>query len=94
MSELTKKFENLRHRLKVDGLTAHHGLSGEVPYFILDYRPQDELYVRDEINQIVNGGPYGERQMNIKLFNLFDIMMDTLNEFGYTEIIYQFEKEH
>lgn len=93
MSKLTEKFEHLRYRLKSDGLEANHGLSGEVPYFILDYNAQDELYVRDEVNQIVNGGPYGDRHMNIKLFNLFEIMMDTLTAFNYTEIIYQFEKE-
>lgn len=94
MSEINEKFTNLRTRLNNDSFKDKHGLSGEVPYFILEYKPSEELYVREEVQRIADAGPFGTSNVNIKVFDLFDIMMSVVNEYGYADVFVDFEREN
>lgn len=93
MSELSEKFDNLKTRLSTDAFKDKHGLSGEVPYFIMDYKPNEELVVREEVKRIAQAGPYGSAQNDIKVFDLFDIAMSVVDEFDYRDYFFNFERE-
>jgi hypothetical protein len=61
------------------------GLGNEVGYYIFDYEPMYEMLVREHIRfleQKINSGEYG---FTIKMFDLYEIMIELLDSKGYLE---------
>ncbi|HCD3913695.1 TPA: DUF1788 domain-containing protein [Enterococcus faecium] len=61
----------------------NRGLGNEVGYYIFDYDPKDELIVRDYINDI-SGTSVGDNY-EVKVYNLYVIMLEYLEKRGFTE---------
>ncbi len=61
------------------------GTGNEINFHIFDYDPKDELIVRTHIDFIVSKMPC------IKVFDLYEIMLDVLREKGYLEKVFQME---
>jgi hypothetical protein len=76
---LTKLDEVIR---KEDFLL-NRGLGNEVGYYIFDYDPEDELVVREHMEKISGTSINGEYE--IKVFNLYTIMLEYLEKRGFTE---------
>lgn len=53
MVPLKKKFQDLREKIQTQSFQENRGLSNEVGYYIFDYDPEKELYVRGEIGDII-----------------------------------------
>lgn len=68
------------------------GLGNEVGYFIFDYSPKDELFVRGHIAYLkekINKSSIG---MKIIEFDLYNIVIDALKERGYLEKCFEYER--
>ncbi len=63
----------------------NRGTGNEINFHIFDYDPKDEHIVRGHIDFLA-------KQMScIKIFDLYDIMLNTLCERGYLEKVFQME---
>jgi len=58
----------------------HENLWNEVPYYIFDYDPKDEIIVRKQISSIKKQINNGEIQIKLKEFDLFEILLEILKK--------------
>ncbi|MCH5461947.1 DUF1788 domain-containing protein [Lactobacillus sp. LC28-10] len=92
MSDLDNDFKRLEQKIGQKEFQQNRGLSNEVGYYIFDYRPEDELRVREYVKNIANRSTVATIGANVKIFNLYDLMMEILDDFGYTAGFEDLEK--
>jgi hypothetical protein len=68
------------------------GLGNEVGYYIFDYSPKDELYVRSHIAYLKEKINKSNSGMKIIEFDLYNIVINVLKERGYLQKCFDFEK--
>lgn len=70
------------------------GLGNEVGYYIFDYDPREELYVRNHIAYLKDRINNGNKDFRIVEFDLFHLMIEILQEEGYLDAFFDLEKEN
>lgn len=63
----------------------------EEPYYIFDYEPSNELYVRERIEFLKKKSQ--STDMNIIIFDLYDIIIEISKEKGFLEKNFEFEQK-
>lgn len=71
----------------------NRGLGNEVGYYIFDYHPKDEPIVRDHIKKISNSFVGENKEYEVKVFNLYTIMLEYLESRGFTEKAIKMEQK-
>ncbi|MBD5099705.1 MAG: DUF1788 domain-containing protein [Clostridiales bacterium] len=85
---LNDRFVELEDRMiSVEALT-RYGTANDLKFYIFDYNPKDELVVRKEVKKLK------ERNPNIIEFDLYDMMMQIIDDEGYMEDIIRMEQEY
>jgi len=69
------------------------GLGNEIGFYIFDYDPQDELLVRDHIVFLKQKVNNDHSEIQIREFDLFEIIIEILESKGYLEKVYAMEIE-
>ncbi|MCB5955578.1 DUF1788 domain-containing protein [Enterococcus sp. CWB-B31] len=92
-NELYRRLDTLLEKMSTKDFQENKGLGNEVGYYVFDYPEQEELKVRDWIetqqrknNSVILG-------YTLKVFNLFDILLDLLKEEDILEDTYDIEEE-
>lgn len=84
MSEsIQEHLTKLDEVIRKEDFLLNRGLGNEVGYYIFDYDPEDELVVREHMKKISGTSINGEYE--IKVFNLYTIMLEYLEKRGFTE---------
>ena len=67
------------------------GLGNEIGFYVFDYNPEQELLVRDKVKNIKERAKsvYG---LNIVEFDLYEIIIETLINFGYLDRCFKMEQ--
>lgn len=65
----------------------NEGLANEVPYYIYDYNPKDELIMREKIELVIK-----KSKINIININLFEIILEFFKDEG-MEALFENEEE-
>ena len=93
--------KNIHERLKLldstiksENFQSNRGLGHEVGYYIFDYNPKDELLIREHIRGLVAKNSSQINGYRIQNFNLYEIMMDYIEEKGYLDKITKMEMRH
>ena len=85
---LNDRFVELEDRMtSVEALT-RYGTANDLKFYIFDYNPKDELLVRKEVKKLK------DKNTEIIEFDLYDMMMDIIEEEGYMEDVLRMEKEY
>lgn len=85
---LNERFTELEDRmLSVEQLTKY-GTANDMKFYIFDYNPQDEMAIRKEVLKLKTANP------NIIEFDLYEMILDIIDEQGYTEDVIAAEKEY
>ena len=86
--KIYERFEELEQRLfSVESLTKY-GTANDMKFYIFDYNPKDELVVRQEVAKIKSGNP------NIVKFDLYEMMLQIIQEEGYMDEILSVESDY
>ena len=64
------------------------GLGNEVPYFVFDFHPQYELIVRNSVKYFAE-----KIHSNVKILNLFGLIISLFEDIGGLEGLKEFEEE-
>ena len=93
--------KNIHERLKLldstiksENFQSNRGPGNEVGYYIFDYNPKDELLIREHIRGLVAKNSSQINGYRIQNFNLYEIMMDYIEEKGYLDKITKMEMRH
>lgn len=85
---LSDRFIDLKDRMiSVEQLTKY-GTANDMKFYIFDYNPQDEITIRKEVVKLKAANP------NIIEFDLYEMILDIIDEQGYTEDVIAAEKEY
>lgn len=85
---LSERFVELEDRMSsVEALT-RFGTANDLRFYIFDYNPADELVVRKEIKKIKDRNP------NIVEFDLYEMMLQIVEEEGYMEDVIRMEPDY
>lgn len=92
MRDIEQRLAKIEEKITDKDFLKNKGLGNEVGYYIFDYSPKDELYVRSHITYLKEKINKSNRGMKIAEFDLYSIVMDVLKERGYLEKCFEFEK--
>lgn len=92
MSNLSEKFDKAEEIMKKPSFRQNKGLGNEVGYYIFDYSPNEELFVRERIDYLKKKSETPTSDCKIVVFDLYDIVIDILKSKGYLEKCFEFEK--
>ena len=91
--DIDEKLSKIEPKIKKPSFLENKGLSNEVGYYIFDYDPKYELKVREEVLRIKNKINNSSYAFSIVEFDLYEIIIDILNDKGYLEEVFLFEEE-
>jgi len=85
---LSERFAEFEDRMiSVEALT-RYGTANDLKFYIFDYAPKDELLVRKEVKKVKDMNP------SIVEFDLYEMMLQIIEEEGYMEDVLRMEKDY
>ncbi|WP_434122187.1 BREX protein BrxB domain-containing protein [Salinicoccus roseus] len=75
MKSTYDRLRQMEKRIVEDGFTTPKGIGSDIPHFVLDYPPQDELQVREYLKNMLK-----KTKINIKEVNLFEFLLSFFEE--------------
>lgn len=94
MSILDDRLDRLEEKIKNPSFRQNKCLSNEIGYYIFDYPAADELLVRNRIEYIKSKNESSADDYRIKVFDLYDIMIEILQSKGRLEKCFDIEKKN
>jgi len=93
MLETEERFDRIEPKIKEPSFMKNMGLGNEVGYYVFDYPPTDEIYIRDRVEKLVERINNAGYDFTITHYDLYDIIINILKEKGYLESCIHFEKK-
>ena len=91
---LDERLNQIEDRISEKSFRENKGLGNEVGYYVFDYQPKDELFVRNHIQYLKDRINNSGRGFRIMEFDLFHLMIEVLKEQDYLEAFFDLEKEN
>ncbi len=92
MNTLEAKLNKIEEKIIDKAFRENKGLGNEVGYYIFDYPAKDELHVRNHLVYLINKINKSNLEFKIVEFDLYDLIISILQERGYLEKCFEFEK--
>ena len=92
MTNIEDRLAKIEEKITDEDFLKNKGLGNEVGYYIFDYSPKDELYVRSHIAYLKEKINKQNCGMKLVEFDLYSIVIKVLKERGYLEKCFEFEK--
>ena len=92
MKSLSDRLKELEPKILDINFRTNRGTANEVNFWIVDYDAEDEMQVRDYVDTLAKHINGNYEDINIKIIDLYDIMIDVLEEKGYLDKVIQMEK--
>ncbi len=93
MANLEERLDLVERKIKDSHFRENKGLGNEVGYYVFDYPADKELLVRERINYMKSKNLKGTDDFELKVFDLYDVMIEMLENEGILDANFAFEKE-
>lgn len=93
MMTLEERLNKAEEMIQKPSFRENKGLGNEIGYYIFDYPAEQELLVRERIEYIRKKNENAADEYRIVVFDLYEIIIETLKEKGYLEKCYDMEKK-
>ena len=90
MKSINARLDEMTKKLSSKDLFESNGLGNEINFHVFDYDPEDEYIVREYLENYL----LKKEKLNIKVFDIYDIIIDILKEKGFLEKVFAFEKNN
>jgi hypothetical protein len=88
------RLEQAEGMIKESSFRENKGLGNEVGYYVFDYPAKDELIVREWVRYWQGKNNPAVDGFRLVVFDLYDIMIEMLEQDNFLEQCYKFEKKH
>lgn len=85
MATFEERLDRIEEMIKKPSFRQNKGLGNEVGYYIFDYPPEKEMMVRERVKYLHDKYESSPDGFRIIVFDLYDIIIDTLEAKGYIE---------
>lgn len=93
MADIVERLNRMEEEIRKPEFRKNSGRANEVNYWVFDYPPDKELEVRERIRYIQNKNAKGGEDFTLVVFDLYDMIIDFLEENDFMEECYRFEKK-
>lgn len=93
MASLQERLDLAENLIKRESFRQNKGLGNEVGYYIFDYPAEHELLVREHIDYMKARNAKGNEGFELVVCDLYDMIIDILEEEGFLEQCYRFEEK-
>ncbi|MDY2881954.1 MAG: DUF1788 domain-containing protein [Romboutsia timonensis] len=93
MKDIHERLSEIKGVITEEAFRTNKGLGNEIGFHIFDYEPQYEMLVRDYIINLKKQVERDYEDIKIKEFDLYDIMLEVLDERGYLQKNFQMEEK-
>ncbi len=93
MADLTARLNEMETAIRKPSFRQSNGRANEVNYWVFDYPPERELEVRERIAYLKNKNQGGTDGFELVVFDLYDIIIDFLEQRGFMDKCYGFERK-
>ena len=93
MADLTARLDEIETAIRKPSFRQSIGRANEVNYWVFDYPPERELEVRERIAYLKNKNQVGTDGFELVVFDLYDIIIDFLEQRGFMDKCYGFERK-
>lgn len=93
MATLEERLDAVEQLIKRPEFRENKGLGNEVGYYVFDYPAQQELRVRERVQYMKSKNSKGTDGFELLVFDLYDILIELLEEEGFLEQCVEFEKK-
>lgn len=90
---LTQRLNEILPKMASSDFLSGKGLGNEIAFYIFDYPPQAELHIRDHIRVLMAHIPKIRPGIRVKHINLFDLIIDHLEERGLLHKSFQMQRD-
>lgn len=92
MGDIESRLNELEDKIKQPNFRKNKGLGNEVGYYVFDYPAEQELIIRERVRYLASKYDNNIHDFKIVVFDLYNIIMDLLEQEGFLEICEEFEK--
>jgi len=93
-NNLNERLDAMKDKISSVEFRKNLGSANEVSYFVFDYHPNDELFLRKYLTDLVhNINKKDHLDYNIKLFDLYDLMIFFLKDEDILEEVFEMEND-
>lgn len=91
VKDIYQRLDEILPKIVEADFRKNKGLGNEIGFYVFDYNPEEELLVRDRVKFIKEKAKaaYG---LNIVEFDLYEIIIETLIDFGYLDRCFKMEQ--
>lgn len=89
MKNINTRLQEMTNKLSSKELFESNGLGNEINFHVFDYDPEDEYIVRDYLDNYL----LKKTKLNIKVFDIYEIIIEILKEKGFLEKCFDYEKK-
>lgn len=93
MKDIHQRLSEIKKNITCESFRENKGLGNEIGFYIFDYEPEVETLVRQYLHNLKRQVKIEFEDLNIKEFDLYDIMLEALNEKGYLQKNFQMEEK-
>ena len=93
MADLALRLDKMGLEIRKEKFRKNFGRANEVNYWIFDYPPEKELEVRERIEYLKKKNKNGADDFELVVFDLYDMIIDFLEEKNFLEKCFNFEKK-
>lgn len=93
MRPVEERLDEVEKLIKKPSFRQNRGLGNEVGYYIFDYPADKELQVRERVEYIRKKYESSTDGFRVVVFDLYDIIMETLEQKGYIQKTIEMEKK-
>ena len=92
MADLNARLDEMEESIHKPSFRQSRGKANEVNYWVFDYPPERELEVRERIEYMKNKNAKGLDGFELVVFDLYDIIIDFLENKNFMEKCFAFEE--
>ena len=93
MDTIQERLDKVEQAIEKPSFRENKGLGNEVGYYVFDYPADQELAVRERIEYIREKKKNSPDGFQVVVFDLYQIIIDTLKAKGYLEKCFEFERD-
>lgn len=94
MTGLEERLDKVERMIRAMSFRQNKGLGNEVGYYVFDYPAEHELIVRERIEYMKTKNSKGTDGFELVVFDLYDIIIDLLEQEVFMEQCFKFEKKY
>ncbi|MCD7763956.1 MAG: DUF1788 domain-containing protein [Lachnospiraceae bacterium] len=93
MKTIEERLDILEEKMRRESFRKNTGLGNEVGYYVFDYEPQQELIVRERVNELAGSNTQLKFGYQLVVYDLYELMLQLLEEEEVMDDLKELEEE-